>query len=49
MGWCQRNEYLCSLLFKGSSHVAIRVKTPNTVISFNLADIIVFLGRLQRF
>ena len=33
--------------FRGSSHIATFVKTPSTVISFNMADIIVFPGRLQ--
>ena len=36
-------------LKRGSSHVAIFVKALSTVISFNMADMIVFPGRLQWF
>lgn len=32
-----------------SPHLAISVKAPNTVISFNIADEIAFLGRSQLF
>ena len=37
-----------SHILRGPPHVAILVQTPSTVISFNMADMIVFLGRLQR-